>query len=218
VTQQTILLIRHGRAEFKAGHLYGWTPGVVLSEAGRDEAKRLGERLADVKLTAAYSSPLERATETAEISLAGRKLPVQIVDGVGEVKYGKWQGRSYKSLVKTPLWRVVQRMPSQARFPGGESLLEMQRRGVDAIEAIRAKHKKGTIAVFSHADMIKALLAHYLGLHLDLFQRLNVDTASVSVIAFFNDFPRVLRIGDTGDLSMLSPPAPPKKKPREKAT
>jgi probable phosphoglycerate mutase len=150
--------------------------------------------------------------ETAEIALAGRKLEIRTADGVGEVKYGKWQGRSYKSLIKTPLWRVVQRMPSQARFPGGESLLEMQRRGVDAIEGIRAKHKNGTIAVFSHADMIKAVVAHYLGLHLDLFQRLHVETASVSAIGFFNDFPRVLRIGDTGELGVLSPPPPPRRK------
>jgi probable phosphoglycerate mutase len=211
VSQQLVLLIRHGRAQFKAGHLYGWTPGVVLSADGREEAKRLSERLEDIKLVAAYSSPLERATETAEIALQGRRLPVQILEGIGEVKYGRWQGRSYKSLVKTPLWRVVQRMPSQARFPGGESLLEMQRRGVDAIEQVRAKHKRGAIAVFSHADMIKAVLAHYLGLHLDLFQRLHVETASVSAIAFYNDFPRVLRIGDTGDLSAFRPPkAPPK--------
>jgi probable phosphoglycerate mutase len=209
VTQQLILLIRHGRAQFKAGHLYGWTPGVVLSADGREEAKRLGQRLEDIKLTAAYTSPLERASETADIALAGRKIQLQVMEGLGEVKYGKWQGRSYKSLMKTPLWRVVQRMPSQARFPGGESLLEMQRRGVDAIETIRTKHKRGVIAVFSHADMIKAILAHYLGMHLDLFQRLNVDTASVSAIAFYNDFPRVLRIGDTGDLSAFRPPKPP---------
>jgi probable phosphomutase (TIGR03848 family) len=214
MTQQLILLIRHGRAEFKAGHLYGWTPGVCLSEAGRDEAKRLGQRLEDIKFVAAYSSPLERATETAAIALEGRKIEIQIEERLGEVKYGKWQGRSYKSLMKTPLWRVVQRMPSQARFPDGESLLEMQRRGVDGIEAIRKKHRKGTIAVFSHADMIKAVVAHYLGLHLDLFQRISVDTASVTAIAFFNDFPRVMRIGDTGDLSVFQPPPKPRAKKR----
>ncbi len=212
VTQQLILLIRHGKAEFKAGHLYGWTPGVKLSAEGREEAKRLGERLEDIRLNAVYSSPLERAMETAEIATAGRKLEIEVVEGIGEVKYGKWQGRSYKSLMKTPLWRVVQRMPSQARFPDGESIMEMQRRGVDAIEAIRKRHKKGVIACFSHADMIKAITAHYLGMHLDLFQRLNVDTASVTAIAFYNDFPRVLRIGDTGDLKVLQPPKAPRKK------
>lgn len=212
MTQQLVLLIRHGRAAYKAGHLYGWTPGVHLSPEGRDEAKRLGERLEALRITAAYSSPLERAVETAEIALEGRNLDLQILDGIGEVKYGKWQGRSYKSLMKTPLWRVVQRIPSQARFPEGESLMEMQTRGVEAIEHIRSRHRRGVVVAFSHADMIKAVTAHYLGMHLDLFQRLHVETASVTAIAFYNDFPRVLRIGDTGDLGPLRPPAPQRSK------
>lgn len=215
MSQQLILLIRHGKAEFKAGHLYGWTPGVKLSADGREEAKRLSERLEDIRLTAVYSSPLDRALETAEITMAGRHVEIKILEGLGEVKYGKWQGRSYKALMKTPLWRTVQRMPSQARFPDGESLLELQRRGVDAIESIRKLHKRGVIAAFSHADMIKAIVAHYLGMHLDLFQRIHVETASVTAIAFFNDFPRVLRVGDTGDLRALQPPKPQRKKKKK---
>jgi probable phosphomutase (TIGR03848 family) len=211
VTQQLVLLIRHGLAEYKPGHLYGWTPGVKLSAEGRDQSKRLAERLEDLRYVAAYTSPLERCVETAEIATQGRR-ELQIVEDLGEVKYGKWQGRSYKSLMKTPLWRVVQRMPSQARFPDGESLLELQRRGVDAIEAIRKRHRRGTVLAFSHADMIKAIVAHYLGLHLDLFQRIHVEPASVTAIAFYNDFPRVLRVGDTGDLRVLQPPKPPGKK------
>ena len=216
MTQQLILLIRHGKAEFKAGHLYGWTPGVKLSSDGQEEAKRLGERLEEIRFTAVYTSPLERAVETAEIAFAGRKVDIKVNEGLGEVKYGKWQGRSYKSLMKTPLWRTVQRNPSRARFPEGESLLELQRRGVDAIEEIRAKHKRGVIAAFSHADMIKAIVAHYLGLHLDLFQRIWVETASVTAIAFFGDHPRVVRIGDTGDLKALAPSKPLAKTPAKK--
>lgn len=207
----TIFLIRHGKAEFKPGHLYGWTPGVHLAPEGRDEVKRLAERMEPLKLTALYSSPLERAMETAGIIAEGRKNEIQIEEGVGEVKYGKWQGRSYRSLIKTPLWRVVQLTPSQARFPDGESLLELQTRAVAAIEKIRAKHKRGAVAVVSHADTIKAICAHYLGMHLDLFQRLNVDTASLTSIAFFErGFPRVLRIGDTGNYESLQPAKPAK--------
>ncbi len=213
---QLVLLIRHGLAEYKPGRLYGWTPGVHLSAQGRDEAKRLSERLEPVKLNALYCSPLERCCETADAILAGRKLEKQIVEDLGEVKYGSWQGKTFKSLVKTPLWRTVQLVPSQATFPGGESLLAMQTRGVAAVEAIRAKHKQGTVAIVSHADMIKALVAHYLGMHLDLFQRIHVETASVTAIAFMGAFPRLVRLSDTGDYSHLAPPAPPprpKKKP-----
>jgi probable phosphoglycerate mutase len=207
-------LIRHGRAEYKPGHLYGWTPGVHLSAEGRDEVKRLAERLEGVKLSAIYASPLERCSETAEAIAAGRRLDVQTIDDIGEVKYGKWQGKAYKNLVKTPLWRTIQLVPSQATFPGGESLLEMQRRGVDAIETIRTRHKNGVVAVVSHADMIKAMTAHYLGLHLDLFQRINVETASVTALSFMGPFPRLLRVGDTGDYDSLKPP-PPKKRSRK---
>lgn len=209
---QLVLLIRHGRAEYKPGHLYGWTPGVHLSSEGREEVKRLAERLGDLKLKAVYSSPLERCLETAEAVVEGRRLAVETVDELGEVRYGKWQGKSFRSLVKTPLWRTVQLVPSQATFPGGESLLELQRRGVEAIEGIRTKHKSGVVAAVSHADMIKAITAHYLGLHLDLFQRINVDTASVTALSFFGAFPRLLRIGDTGSYEGLQPPKPQRRK------
>lgn len=209
---QTILLIRHGLADYKPGHLYGWTPGVHLSAEGREQVKKLAERLEAVKLNALYSSPLERCCETAEAINIGRKLDVRIVEDLGEVRYGRWQGKAFKNLVKTPLWRTIQLVPSQATFPGGESLLELQRRGVHAIEEIRSTHKRGLIAVVSHADMIKAIVAHYLGMHLDLFQRLNVETASVTAMSFMGPFPRLLRIGDTGDYSGLQPPKPTRKK------
>jgi probable phosphomutase (TIGR03848 family) len=217
---QLVLLIRHGLAEYKPGRLYGWTPGVHLSADGREQAKRLAERLEPVKLDALYSSPLERCCETADAILAGRKLTLEIVEGLGEVKYGSWQGKTFRSLVKQPLWRTVQLTPSQATFPGGESLLAMQSRGVLAVEAIRAKHKKGTIAIVTHADMIKALVAHYLGLHLDLFQRIHVETASLSAVAFTGGFPRLVRLSDTGEYTSLAPPvpAPAKPKPKPKKT
>jgi probable phosphoglycerate mutase len=210
-----ILLIRHATAEYKPGRLYGWTPGVHLSPHGRDEAKRLAERLEVVRLSAVYSSPLERCMETAEAVVSGRRLEVQVTEKLAEVRYGSWQGRTFRSLMKTPLWRTVQLMPSQARFPGpeGESLLELQRRGVEAVEEMRARHRRGVVAAFSHADMIKAIIAHYLGMHLDLFQRIHVETGSLSAIGFYGGFPRVLRVGDTGNYEGLNPPkAAPKKK------
>jgi probable phosphoglycerate mutase len=208
-----VLLIRHATAEYKPGRLYGRTPGVHLSAHGRDEAKRLGERLEVVRLNAVYSSPLERCVETAEAITNGRRFELRTDEKLGEVLYGSWQGRTFRSLVKTPLWRTVQLFPSQARFPGGgESILELQRRGVEAVDEIRARHRRGVVAVVSHADMIKVILAHYLGLHLDLFQRLNVDTASVSAIAFGAGFPRVLRMSDTGNYESLNPPKTKKQK------
>jgi probable phosphoglycerate mutase len=213
---QLVLLIRHGLAEYKPGRLYGWTPGVHLSSDGREQVKRLAERLEPVLLKALYSSPLERCCETAEAIAVGRKLKVETTEGLGEVHYGSWQGKTFRSLMKTPLWRTVQLVPSQATFPGGESLLELQRRGVEGVEAIRSRHKKGVVAIVSHADMIKAIVAHYLGLHLDLFQRINIDTASVTAIGFFGAFPRVLRVSDTGSYESLAPPQPPRKKPPAK--
>ena len=209
---QLVLLIRHGLADYKPGHLYGWTPGVHLSSDGREQVKKLAARLEPVKLRALYSSPLERCQETAEAIAEGRRLEIQTVDDLGEVRYGRWQGKSFKTLVKQPLWRTVQLVPSQATFPGGEGLLEMQRRGVHAIEQIRTAHKRGVIGVVSHADMIKAIVAHYLGMHLDLFQRLNVETASVTAMSFMGPFPRLLRIGDTGDYSGLNVPVAKRKK------
>lgn len=214
--KQLVLLIRHASAEYKPGRLYGWTPGVHLSAHGRDEAKRLAERLEPVRLNALYSSPLERCVETAEAILGGRRIEAQIDERLGEVQYGSWQGKTFRSLVRKPLWRVVQLSPSQATFPGGESLLALQQRGVAAIEDIRRRHRRAIIGIVSHADMIKAMLAHYLGLHLDLFQRISVDTASVSAIAFANGFPRVVRVSDTGSYESfkLPKPAPKTKKAR----
>lgn len=205
-----VFLIRHATADYRPGKLYGWTPGVHLSSRGRDEVKRLASRLEPVRLAAIYSSPLERCVETAEAIAEGRRQGVSVVEGVGEVRYGSWQGRSFRSLARTKLWRVVQLTPSQASFPGGESLLELQRRGVEAVDAIRRRHGRGIVAVVSHADMIKAIVAHYIGLHLDLFQRLHVEPASVTVLAFADAFPRLLRLGDTGDYEAFAP-RPPKR-------
>jgi probable phosphomutase (TIGR03848 family) len=204
--RQLLFLIRHARADYDPGRLYGWTPGVHLAPDGVEDAKRLAERLEPVRFRAMYSSPLERCRETAAAVAAGRSLDIQIVEELGEVRYGSWQGRSFRSLARTKLWRTVQQHPSQATFPGGESLREMQRRGVDAIEDIKQRHRSGAVAVISHADMLKAIVAHYLGMHLDLFQRIVINPASATVLAFGDGIPRLLRLSDTGDFESFRPP------------
>lgn len=201
--QHVVLLIRHAQADAPHDRLAGRRSGVHLSERGREQAQALARRLEAVRLGAVYSSPLERCRETAEAVARGRRTAVRVDEGVGEVDFGRWQGRTYTSLRRTKLWGRVQHVPSQAVFPEGESVRALQGRGVEAVERIRAAHRRGVVAVVSHADTIKAITAHYLGLHLDLFQRLVVPTASVTAVGFGDEFPRVLRMGDTGSYDEL---------------
>ncbi len=169
-----LLLLRHATTEHTGKRLTGWTPGVHLGSKGVREASALAERLAPVEIQAIYSSPLERCQETAAAVAERQGLEVSIVEDLGEVRFGDWTGKELGELAKTDLWRTVQFHPSGARFPGGESILEMQTRAVLACERLRADHPGETVAVCSHADVIKAVVAHYLGMHLDLFQRLVV--------------------------------------------
>lgn len=201
----TFLLIRHATNDMVGKALAGWTPEVHLNEEGRGQAERLAERLANVPLDAIYSSPLERAVETAEPLAKLLGLEIRINPGVGEIQFGEWTGRAMKELADTPTWRHIQQFPSGTRIPGGETLREMQNRVVDALEALRAAHPKDVIAVVAHADVIKAAVAHYLGVHLDLFQRIIISPASVSVVAVSEHGPRVLSVNDTGE-----PPSFPK--------
>jgi probable phosphomutase (TIGR03848 family) len=207
----TVILLRHGRTTANTGGvLAGWTPGVQLDEAGVAQARAVGERLAKVPLAAIVTSPLERCRQTAESVVAGRELTVQHDDRLGEARYGDWTGRTLKELVKDPLWKVVQQHPSAAVFPGpeGEGLAQTQARAVAAVRSWNAR--LGPEAVWlacSHGDVIKAVLADALGLHLDQFQRIVVDPASISVVTYTDIRPFVLRINDTGgDVSALIPP------------
>jgi probable phosphoglycerate mutase len=206
---QRLLLVRHAVTEHTGHKLSGWLPGLHLSDTGRGQAAALAERLRPVRIDAAYTSPLERCQETAKAVVEGRDLELRTLDEVGEVRYGDWTGRELKDLAKEKLWRVVQGHPSGARFPGGESIYEMQVRAVGAIEALRAspEHKDQTVLVASHADVIKAIAAHYLGLHLDSFQRLVVGPASLTAFTF-TPFPMLTRLNETGDASDLNPPPP----------
>jgi probable phosphomutase (TIGR03848 family) len=218
----TVLLLRHGRTTANAGGiLAGWTPGVQLDETGIAQVRAVGERLARVPLAAIVSSPLERCRQTADAVAEGRDLPVQSDDRLGEARYGDWTGRTIKELVKEPLWKVVQQHPSAAVFPGpeGEGLAQTQARAVAAVRAWNAT--LGPDAVWlacSHGDVIKAILADALGLHLDQFQRIVVDPASVSVVTYTETRPFVARVNDTGgDVSGLIPP-PRRHRRRAKAS
>jgi probable phosphomutase (TIGR03848 family) len=200
-----MLLVRHAVTASTGSVLSGWTPGVDLDERGRDQARGLARRLAAVPLDAVCSSPLERCRQTAAEVAEPHGLKVEVVEDLGEVRYGDWTGRRLDQLAKEDLWRTVQYLPSAARFPEGESLYEMQVRAVAACERLRAGHRGQTVLLCSHADVIKAVTAHYLGLHLDLYQRLVVAPASVTAIAFAPR-PLLLRLNDTGDLADLAEP------------
>jgi probable phosphomutase (TIGR03848 family) len=217
----TVILLRHGRTTANAGGvLAGWTPGVELDETGVAQARGVAERLAKVPLAAVVSSPLERCRQTAEAVATGRDVPVQTDDRLGEARYGDWTGRTIKELAKEPLWKVVQQHPSAAVFPGdgGEGLAQTQARAVAAIRAWNAT--LGPEAVWlacSHGDVIKAILADALGLHLDQFQRIVVDPASISVVTYTDTRPFVVRVNDTGgDVSGLIPP--PRRRRRRTAS
>ncbi|MGI8407569.1 MAG: histidine phosphatase family protein, partial [Actinomycetota bacterium] len=169
--------------------------GVHLTEDGRAQAEKAAEKLSNVRFTAIYSSPIDRCFETAEIVAARHpKLALQKSKAIGEVQYGRWTNRSLRSLAKTKLWTTVQHWPSAMRFPDGESLREVQMRAVDEIERLKAKHPKGRVCVVSHADVIKLVLAHYLGVHLDLFQRIVVGPASISVVGLGPSGPAILAL------------------------
>jgi probable phosphomutase (TIGR03848 family) len=188
------LLVRHAVTSHTGHKLTGWAPGVHLSEEGRKQAAGVAERLAQAPIRAIYSSPIERTYETAQAVAAKHRLDVQVLDDIGEVRYGKWTNRSLKSLAKTKLWTKVQRFPSAARFPEGETLREVQARAVAELERIQARHPKQLVCVVSHSDVIRLVVAHYLGVHIDLFQRIAIGPASVSAIAVGEEGPMVLSV------------------------
>ena len=204
----TVILVRHGRTAANVnGILAGWTPGVTLDETGREQAEGLAKRLAGVTLDAIITSPLERARETAAPLLAERpRTPLHVDERVGECRYGDWSGRPLKELSREPLWKVVQGQASGAIFPEGESMVAMQARAVEAVRHWNAElGDRAVYVVVSHGDVIKAILADALGMHLDQFQRIVVDPASVSVVSYSAVRPFVIRTNDTGgSLAFLS--------------
>lgn len=191
----TVLLIRHGQNDWVGtDRLAGRTPGVHLNEKGHEQAAELASLLADQPIAAIYSSPLVRCMETAEPLAQALGQPIVEEDGVLEVDYGEWRARSLKELSKLPEWSMVQHNPSTFRFPGGETLREVQSRAVATLERLHADHPNQVVAVFSHGDVIRTTVAHFMGTPLDLFQRVIVSTASISVVTFHNGRPMVLGV------------------------
>lgn len=196
-----ILLIRHGINDFvRDGLLAGRSPGVHLNDEGCAQAEALAKRLSSTGLAAIYSSPLERTRETAAPLAQRLGLTVQYLEGVLESDCGEWTGQALDELRKTQAWQQVQVQPSRFRFPSGESLMEIQARMVAALETLSALHLHQSIAVVSHSDPIKLALAHYAGMPMDLFQRLDVAPASISELEFTPLRPRLVRLNDCAHL------------------
>ena len=211
----TVILVRHGRSTANAtGVLAGRLAGVHLDDAGVAQAASVGDRLAGVRLAAAVTSPLERCRETCREITSRQVEPLRATSEkqLSECDYGAWQGRALKELAKEKLWKVVQAQPSAAVFPGGESMRAMQDRAVAAVRGhdARVAAEHGDDAVWlavSHGDVIKSILADALGTHLDLFQRIHVDPASVSIVRYTESRPYVMGSNSlAGDLSWLTPP------------
>ena len=203
-----ILLVRHGENSWVKEHrLAGWTPGVHLNEQGHAQAQALAERLAHLPIKAIYSSPLVRCWETAEYIANAHQLSIIESAEMGEVRYGLWEGAEIKDLSQKKEWHAVQFFPSRFQFPEGESLREVQQRAVNQLEKLAVIHAEEMIVVASHADVLKLVLAHYLGVHIDLFQRIGLSPASVSVIALHpHGGVQVQRINDDG---LIKAPAAP---------
>ena len=196
----TVLLVRHGQTATTGKVLPGRTPGLHLADAGVEQAAQAAARVAELdRVDAVYTSPLERARETARPIAKARGLRPHVERGLLECDFGEWTGGELAALMKRPEWGTVQRAPSTFRFPGGESFPEMQHRMVTTLERLRDAHRGRTIVCVSHADPIKAALAHALGTHLDLFQRIVISTGAISVVTWFDGGPVVLAVNSTGN-------------------
>jgi probable phosphoglycerate mutase len=191
----TLLLIRHGENDYlKKNKLPGHIPGILLNERGHEQAADLAQTLSKLPIKAIYSSPLERAVETAEPLAQSLGLEIQLRPDLTDTDVGEWEGRSWKSLGRTRIWKVIQQSPSQFQFPSGETFVQVQKRVVATLDAIVCTHADELIAVFFHADPIKLAVAHYLGLPLDNFQRLTANTGSVTILNIHNSAAKLLAL------------------------
>lgn len=201
-----LVLVRHAVTAETGKVLSGTATGIDLSEDGRAQAKAAAERLAPLPISAVYASPLDRAQQTAEPIADVHGCEIRPLPGVIDYDVGEWTGRKLADLAKHDLWRVIMAAPSRVLFPGGERLLAMQARAVEALDGVVGAHAGKWVAVVTHADVIKAAVAHYVGLHFDLFQRLVVSPASVTILSFHGPFPSLVLFNDTGSLDGLAPP------------
>jgi probable phosphoglycerate mutase len=193
-----IYLIRHGDTDAVGRTIVSWLPGVPINERGRAQAARLAERLAGVPFAAIYSSPLERARMTAEPLATKTGLEIRDCPDIGEFRFGDWTGRTLADLERDPAWEQFNRFGSRVRAPNGELMLEVQARVVTALEGMGERHPGGTVAAFSHADAIRAAVLHYLGMPVDLIERLEIHPASVTVLRLEDWGVQLLRLNDTG--------------------
>lgn len=192
-------MVRHGQTPTTGKVLPGRAAGLHLAEAGVQQAHAVSERIAELpRVDAIYASPLERARETAAPIGKALQQRVKINKGLLECDFGDWTGEQLSTLMKKPEWSTVQRAPSSFRFPNGESFTEMQTRMVTTLDNIRQEHPGGVVVCVSHADPIKAAVAHAMGTHLDLFQRIVIGTCSVSAVAYSGHGPIVLTVNSTG--------------------
>lgn len=204
-----LLLIRHGENDFvKTGKLPGQSAGIHLNEKGQKQAQALGEALVQVPIKAVYSSPLERAMQTAEPIAVSHKLAIQEESGLMDAHVGKWQGKSINALRLTNAWKIVQHSPSRFQFPEGESFMDLQTRIVNSLESIVRKHKnpKDIVAVIFHADPIKLAVSHFLGLPLDHFQRLSCDTGSLTALHVGTMGANLIKLNQRPPFDFLLPP------------
>ncbi len=199
----TILLIRHGHNDAVGQWLAGWRAGIHLSDEGRGQAERLVDRLHGVRIDAIYVSPLDRTRETAAPLARDRGMAVREVAELGEFRMGEFDGQRFDALSADPRWQRFNAVRSVTRAPGGELMLELQSRVIGALLAIADAHAGGSIAVFSHADPIRAAIVYFAGMPIDFFHRIDVAPASLTAIALRPEGPALLKLNDTGDLQGL---------------
>jgi probable phosphoglycerate mutase len=195
----TFYLIRHGNNDFVGKAIAGWTPGVGLNAEGRDQVERLAWKLLGRGITRVYSSPLERALETAAPIAKALELRVEVREAFGEVRFGDWTGKRIDDLERDPRWRLFHTYRSGTRAPSGELMVESQARIVTELEALRHGHPEETMAVVSHADIIRAALIYYAAIPIDLYQRIEISPASFSVLELNAQGPRILKLNETAD-------------------
>lgn len=199
-----LFLIRHATNDaLTEGLLYGRSPGVHLNAEGRAQARALAERISTVELAAVYSSPLERARETAGPLADRQGLEVVVHPGLVETDAGEWTGQQLEEVRQLDAWQHLMAYPAGVRLPGGESLWQVQIRMVAAVEEIRAAHGDGIVAIVSHADPLRVLVSHYLGLAIDLFRRLTISPASITVLDFHALVPRLICLNEVGHLPVF---------------
>jgi len=199
----TFFLIRHASCSGLGQKLWGRTPGVCLNEKGKLQAQRLAQRFNGIKLQALYSSPLERAVETAETVARSMKLEIKKSYALNEIDYGEWTGKTFEILSTDERWRRYNSRRSTTIIPGGESFLEVQNRVVKELDVLSHQHANARVALVSHADIIRAAVAYFTATPIDMIERIEISPCSVSVLALDEESATLLTINNRCELSQL---------------